>query len=96
MKFLHEQPETKKELVREINDWYQKQINSKGKKTVINESCIGHISNKHVSVKINITDESGNIINVYLTPKKWWVKKLSKGQSTGFSKSVLESIESYN
>jgi hypothetical protein len=96
MKFLHEQSETKEQLVSEITSWYQSMIDLKGKSTKIISSQIGHISKKNVSIKINILDESNNSINVYLTPKSWWVKKMSKGQSTGFTKSVLESIESYN
>lgn len=95
MKFLHEAPTTKENLVKEITNWYQLMIDTKGKKTIINDSCIGKISNSQVNVKLEITDEAGNNLNVYITPKNWWVKKLHKGQSTGFTKSVMEYVESF-
>jgi hypothetical protein len=95
MKFLHQSPETKNNLLNEVSNWYQSQIDLRNKKTEIISKSIGHISSKHVSVKIEIKDEANNLISVYFTPKNWWVKKLHKNQSTGFSKAVLQTIESH-
>ena len=102
MKELIKNIEAQNEIINRVGNWYQWCLDNapysvEGEGMTLVSAQIGKISSRQMSVKLNTVDANGNEFATYITPMNWWVKKVMSGTAYGgFSKKLVERVQSYH